>query len=169
MASGDTLAVFFANNNEPPDTNPATPDTRGGASNAQHLVLDFDAGTDESAEFGGFMPRHYGGGGITVTIGWMASTATSGNCILDLAFKSVSDDLDDLDTKAFDAANSVTDAPASASGEVKYSTITFTDGDDMDFVSAGEYFRMRLTRDADNASDTMAGDAELLFIEIRET
>ena len=170
MASGDTLATFFANNDEPPDTNPATLDTRGGAANAQQLVLDFDAGTDESAEFSGFMPRHYGAAtGITVTIMWAASSATSGDCIWDVSFKSYTDDVDDLDTKVFAAVNSVTATAASASGEVDYVTITFTDGADMDSIAAGEFFRMRITRDADNASDTMTGDAELVSIEIQET
>lgn len=169
MASGDTLAYLSPLNNEPPSSAYATLDVRAGAAAAQHHVLDFDDGTDESAEFGFFMPRHYAGGGITVTIGWAATSATSGNCIWDVAFKSVSDDADDLDTKAFAAANSVTDATASASGEAAYATVTFTDGADMDSIAAGEYGRMRITRDADNASDTMTGDAELVFVEIKET
>ena len=169
MASGDTLVVFLANNNEPPDTNPATLDPRVGASNAQNLVLDFDAATDESAEFGGFMPRHYGGGGITVTIGWIASSATSNNCIWDVSFKRVAAESEDLDVSTFAAVNSVTDAANGTNGEVMYATVTFTNGADMDSVPAGEYFRMRLTRDADNGSDNMTGDAEMLFIEIKET
>lgn len=166
MASGDTLAVFYPQNAEPPTSNYATLDTRNGV-----LVLDFDATTDESVEFAGFMPRHYGGGGITVTVGWMASTATSGTISLDVAFKSVTDDADDLDTKSFAAANNANPTSASASGEVDYVTITFTDGADMDSVAAGEYFRMQVTRDADGttSTDNMTGDAEIVVIEIKET
>lgn len=164
MASGDSLCVFVPAMSEPPASNYATFDTRNGV-----LVLDFNDTTDESVEFPGFMPRHYDGGGLTVTVGWMATTATTGNCIWDVAFKSVSDDADDLDTKAFAAVNSVTATTASATGEVDYATITFTDGADMDSVAAGEYFRLSLNRDANNASDTMTGDAELVFVEIRET
>lgn len=166
MASGDTLAVFTALNNEPPSTLPAQFDVRNGIP-----VLDFDADTDETAEFGGFMPRNYAGGGVTVTLGWMATdtTVTPHNCIWDVAFKSVTNDADDLDSKAYAAVNSVTDAEASASGEVAYATIGFTDGADMDSVTAGEYFRLKVGRDADNGSDTLTDDAELLFIEIKET
>ena len=166
MASGDTLCYFNALNNEPPASSFATLDTRNSI-----WVLDFDADADESAEFGGFMPRHYDGSGITVTIGWMATdtTVTPHNVVWNAAFKSVSDDADDLDSKAFAAANTATDAEASASGEVAYTTITFTDGADMDSVAAGEYFRLRITRDADNGSDTLTDDAELLFVEIKET
>lgn len=166
MASGDTLVIFTALNNEPPVANFATLDTRNSIP-----VLDFNADADESAEFGSFMPRNYDGGGITVTLGWMATdtTVTPHNCIWDVAFKSVSDDADDLDSKAYAAVNSVTDAEASASGEVAYAVVTFTDGADMDSVAAGEYFRLKVTRDADNGSDTLTDDAELLFVEIKET
>ncbi len=169
MASGDTLAVFTALQNEPPDANYATLDVRSGAANAQQHVLDFDDSSDEHAEFGCVMPRAYGGGGITVTIGWMASSATSGDAVWNVAFKSISDDADDLDTKAFAAVNAVTATAASAAGEVDYAEITFTDGADMDSVLAGEYFRLRITRDADNGSDTMTGDAELVLVDIKET
>ncbi len=166
MASGDTLCVFFPQNGEPPATNYATLDTRNGV-----LVLDFDSATDESIEFAGFMPRHYAGSGITVTVGWMATTATTGTISLDVGFKSVTDDADDLDTKAFAAVNNANPTTASATGEVDYATITFTNGADMDSVAAGEYFRMIVTRDADGttSTDNMTGDMELVFVEIKET
>lgn len=166
MASGNTLCVFFPQAGEPPATNYPTLDLRNGV-----LVLDFDDTTDESIEFAGFMPRHYGGGGITVTVGWMATSATTGTISLDVAFKSVTDDVDDLDTKAFAAANNANPTTASATGEVDYVTITFTDGADMDSVAAGEYFRLKITRDANGttSTDNMTGDMELVFIEIKET
>lgn len=166
MATGDSLCTFFPANGEPPASNYATLDTRNVT-----LVLDFDDTTDESMEFAGFMPRHYDGGGITVTVGWAATTATSGTISLDVAFKSISDDADDLDSKAFAAANNANPTTASASGEVDYATITFTDGADMDSIAAGEYFRMLITRDADGttSTDDMTGDMELVFVEIKET
>ena len=166
MASGDSLVSFNALSNEPPASAYATLDTRNSIP-----VLDFDDATDESAEFGAVMPRNYGGGGVTVTLGWMfTSSGTPGTdtCAWQVAFKSVSDDADDLDTKAFAASNNATSTSASADGEVKYQEITFTDGADMDSIAVGEYFRMEVTRDA--ASGTASpGDAELLFAEIKET
>ena len=166
MASGNALCYFDALAGQAPATNYATLDIRNVVA-----VLDFDDTADESMEFGGLMPRHYAGGGITVTVGWAATTATTGTISLDVAFKSISDDADDLDTKAFAAANNANPATASASGEVDYATITFTDGADMDSISAGEYFRMKVTRDADGttSTDSMTGDMELVFVEIRET
>ena len=117
------------------------------------------------------MPPHYAGGGVTVTVGWMATTATTGTISLDVAFKSVTDDADDLDTKAFAAANNANPTTANVSGEVDYVTVTFTDGADMDSVAAEEYFRLNVTRDADGttSTDNMTGDMELVFVSIKET
>ena len=39
----------------------------------------------------------------------------------------------------------------------------------MDSVAVGEGFRLRINRDADNILDTLVGDAELLFVELKET
>lgn len=169
MASGDTLVVFTPLNNIPPSSNYATLDTRNG-----YPVLDFDDTTDEEAIFSAVMPRHYAGGGVTVTLGWMATdtTVTSQNVVWQGAFMSVSDDVDDLDSKAFAAFNgSGAVAEPSASGEVGYDTITFTDGADMDSVAVGELFYFKVRRDADDtsATDSLTDDAELVFVEIKET
>jgi hypothetical protein len=149
-----------------PTANAATLDTRNNC-----LVLDFDATVNELAVFQGFMPRHYDGSGITVTVMWMASTATTGDTSWAIFFKSVTDDADDLDVKNYadPQTNQAVDAP-SASGEVDYFTIAFTDGAQMDSVAAGEMFYMMLMRDAqDGTNDDMAGDAEIVTIEIQET
>jgi len=134
-------------------------------------VLDFDATVNELASFQGFMPRHYGGGGVTVTIGWMASSATTNDTSWKTFFKSVTDDADDLDVKnyATPQSNQAVDV-ASASGEVDYFTIVHTDGAQMDSVAAGELFYLLLMRDAQDATnDDMAGDAEVVFVELKET
>lgn len=134
-------------------------------------VLDFDPTSNELAMFQGVMPRHYGGNGVTVTVGVMASTATTNDMSWKIFFMSVTDDADDLDVKNFadPQSNQAVDAP-SASGEVAYFEIAFTDGAQMDSIAAGEMFYMLLMRDAqDSANDDMAGDAEFLVAEIRET
>ena len=166
MASGDTLFIFKAYDAFPPAANYATLDIRNG-----YPVLDFDDTTDESILFQGVMPRAYGGNGITVTLGWMATTATSGTISLDISFLSVTDDADDLDSKSFAAANNANPTTANLSGEVKYTTITFTNGNDMDSILAGELFYIKVTRDADGttSTDDLSGDMELVFIEIKET
>lgn len=166
MASGNSLIIFTPQNNEPPSSNYATLDTRNG-----YLVLDFDDSTDESAIFRGVMPTNYAGGGLTVIVHWMATSATSGTISLDVSFMSVTDDADDLDTKAFAAANNANPTTANQTGEVDYATITFTDGADMDSIAAGEVFFMKVTRDADGttSTDNLVGDMELVSVHIKET
>ena len=164
MASGDTLLIFTPLHNEPPASNPATLDTRN-----QHPVLDFDATTNESAVFSAVMPQHYAGTtGLTIYLHYLMTTATSGDVDWDVSFERIGDQQQDLDSDGFAAVNSVdnTTVPGT-SGLVDIVSVAFTDGADMDSVAVGEGFRLKVTRDA--ASDTAAGDAELRFVEIRET
>jgi len=62
-------------------------------------------------------------------------------------------------------------AVASAAGELKYDTITFTDGADMDSVTDNDFFCLTIRRDADDTSgtDSLTGDLELAAVQIRET
>jgi hypothetical protein len=114
------------------------------------------------------MPRSYAGGGLTVYLHYAMSSATSGDVDWDVAFERIGDQQQDIDSDSFAAVNSVdnTTVPGT-SGNVDIVNVTFTDGADMDSVAVGEGFRMKVTRDA--ASDTATGDAELRFVEIKET
>lgn len=163
MASGNSLLVFTPQANQPPASNYATLDTRN-----NHLVLDFDDTTNESAVFSGVMPRHYAGGGLTVYIHYAMTTAITGDVDWDAAFERIGDQQQDIDSDGFAAVNSVdnTTVPGT-SGLLDIVNITFTDGADMDSIAVGEAFRLKLNRDA--ASDTASGDAEILAIEIKET
>lgn len=164
MASTDFLAVFKPQDNEPPASNYATLDTRNGVP-----VLDFDATTDESAVFGGVLPNNYDGGGLTITLVWMATSATSGDTIWLAGIERHQDDAFDIDTDGFSAENTATGTAPNVSGEQQYTDITFTDGADMDSLAAGESFRIKISRDADHGSDNMTGDAELMRVIIKET
>jgi hypothetical protein len=170
MASGNTLLVFVARDGVPSATSGATHTILAGGSTPAEGVpaLAYDSASDEHADFVGVMPRHYAGGGLTLTLYW-ESTATSNAVVWNAAFRRVADDAEDLDTSHTYDYNAVTATTASAAGEVDYATITFTDGADMDSLAVGELFNLRVTRDADNASDNMTGDAFLIAVEIRET
>lgn len=164
MAIGDTLIVLTPHHHEPPAADFASLDERNG-----HLVLDFDDTTGESAHFAALLPRQYGGGGLTVTLVWMATSATSGNVVWTAAFERHADDATDLDADHFAAPVSIVAGAASAAGEPRYTEMAFDDGEPMGGLLAGESFRLRIARDADHESDTLSGDAELLRVEIRET
>lgn len=164
MASGDTLIVKDAQDAVyPTDVNAATPDVRG---TTDHHVNDFDASQDESVDFACLMPQHYAGGGVTIHLWVMASTATSGNMVWDVQFSYLVGL--DLDSDSYAGAQSSTDATHGTNGVLTEITIVFTDGAAMDLVSAGDVFRIRCTRNVD-PSDTVTGDLELKTMEIRET
>jgi hypothetical protein len=152
-----TYAVFNAQDNQPPASNFATLDTRNSIA-----ILDFDDATDESAIFLGVIPEAAVlGSGLKIRIIWTATTATSGACVWDASLERMTTD---IDTDSFDTAASVTTTTNGTSGVPNYSEITLTT---IDSVTAGDGFRLKINRDANNGSDTMTGDAELIAVEVR--
>ena len=163
MATGDTLLEIHPYNNEPPSSNFATIDFRN-----LHPVLDFDASTNESAVFTAVMPQNYAGGGVTVYLHYAMTSAVALTVDWDVSFERIGDQQQDIDSDSFATAQSVDNTTVPGiSGLVDVVSVAFTDGSQMDSVAAGEAFRLKVTRDA--ASDDATGDAELLFVEIRET
>jgi hypothetical protein len=152
-----TYAVFTATDNQPPATAFATLDTRNSIA-----VLDFDDATDESAVFVSIMPEAASlGSGLKIRLHWMATTATSGNVVWDVSLERMTTD---LDSDSFDTIANGTAAANGTSGILTVTEITLTT---IDSVTAGDGFRLKVTRDANNASDTMTGDAELVVCEVR--
>lgn len=163
-ASGDTLAIFTPQNNEPPATNYAAVTSRNG-----HLVLAFDTTTQQGAAFAGVMPRHYGGGGITVLVAAMAASATSGTIGWGVTFERLNPANHDLDADAYATEQTITAGTVDAtSGKVQRNSVAITAGAaGTDSIAAGDAFRLRIRRDV--ANDTAAGDAHLLSVEVKET
>jgi hypothetical protein len=163
MASGNTIFMWFSQDNEPPTSNGATYDLRN-----FHPVLDFDTTTQETAVFTGLMPQHYAGGNIVVYIYYSMSTATSGTVGWDITMERIGDGIQDIDADGWATAKTVTAVTVpGTSGNVDVMTVTLTAGaTDTDSVVAGEMFRLRIRRDV--ANDTATGDAELHCIELRE-
>ena len=165
MASGNLLREVSVLENIPPTSNPATPDTRN-----LHPVLDFDDSTDEFAVFSLVLPSNYTGGGLTIYPRFSMTSATSGNVVASIEVERIGDGQLDIDGNSFSAANTATIAVPATSGNVEASSaITFTDGTDMASIAAGEQFRLRFSRDANNGSDTATGDLELHGLDIYET
>ena len=165
MASGDTLYIWSALNNEPPSSSYATLDIRN-----SRPVLDFDADSDEEAVFSGIMPQAYAATtGVTVYL-HTATNSTGGNVVWTVDFERVGDEVLDTDSDSFTGSpGSATVAAPSTAGAITIDSIARTDGAQMDSVAAGEYFRVKVSRDANHASDTNTGDAQLFLVEMRET
>lgn len=164
MASGNTLAVFTPLHNQPPASNFATLGLRNA-----HPTLGFDPTTEQSALFGGLLPRAYAGGGITVSVHWMAASATSADTKWGVSFERHQEAADDLDSDSFASEQTATSTAPGTSGQVRVTTIAFTNGAQIDSLAVGESFRLKVSRKAADAADTMAGSAELIRVELRES
>ena len=153
-----TLARFTPRENQPPATAFATLDTRNSIT-----VLDFDAAVDESAFFSGVIPENANlASGLQIRLAWMATSATSGNCRWGVQIERCTTD---LDTDSFDTATEATGAANGTSGIATITSITVTA---IDGLTAGDTFRIKVFRNADDATnDTMTGDAELIAVEVR--
>lgn len=164
MASGNSLLMWTALQGEPPASNYATLDTRNA-----HPCLDFDQTTGETIYFSGVMPQHYSDAtGVTVYLHWAGSVAGTNTVGWLIAFERMGDGGTDIDADSFASDQTVTAEAADAtSGILDVSSVAVTKGANMDSVVAGDLFRLRVTRDV--ATDTLAGDAELYAVEIRET
>lgn len=163
MASGNTLCVFNALQAEFPSSNMATLGLRNA-----HPVLNFDTTTQETCYFSAVLPRHYTGSGITVYLHWAAATATTGTIGWDVAFERIGAAQQDLDADGFATAQTVTAATVDGtSGNVSITNVAVSDGANVDSVAVGEYFRLRIRRDV--ATDTAAGDASLVAVELKES
>ncbi len=160
MASGDAVVQII--DITPPAANAATIDLRaGGSTPAENVqIWDFDAAAIEYMDFKCKL-EGYGGGGLTFTLPWSASTATSGTTRWGIAVRRMADDAEDIDAAHTYVFNDTDDTAPSASGEISYPTIAFTDGADMDSWAEGEVAIVRVYRNATHANDDMAGDAEL--------
>ena len=133
----------------------------------QRPVLAFDAATDETAYWTDIAPQGLTGT-ITLLIYYVMASATSGNVIFQAQLEAITDgDATDLDaTTSFDSVNnSATTAVPGTAGYIDVISITMTNADSL---AAGDYYRLSINRDANNASDTASGDAYALAVELRD-
>lgn len=160
MASGQTVDKFHTYNNEIPAANFASFDTRNST-----YVIDFDDTTQEYAVFKSVLDRAYSNGGVNVNIYWTSTSAISGSVVWSVEFELMNTD---IDSDSFAAAQTVVSPANGSSGIPILATVAFTNGAQMDNVTAGSLYRMRVSRVPSNGSDDMVGDAELHMIEIVE-
>lgn len=162
MASGNTLAVLLPLGGQPPNSAYAQFDTRN-----QHPVIAFDASSVEAMVWTAVLPRQYGGSGITAYLHWV-STATTGDCVWETSFELIGTS-QDIDSDGFATANTATTTTNATAGIPAVTSIAHTDGAQIDSIAVGNAFRFKVSRNATSGSDTLAVDAQLLAIELKET
>lgn len=132
-------------------------------------VLAFDAATDETAYWTDIAPQGLTGT-ITLVITYAMASATSGTVGFQGQIEAITDgDSTDTDaTTSFDSVNNSTSTtvPATA-GYIDQISITMTNADSL---TAADYYRLSLNRDADGSAitDSATGDAYVLAVELRD-
>jgi hypothetical protein len=126
-------------------------------------VLDFDAGTDEFAQFSVAFPKSWNEGTVTYQVYWTPSSTNTGNCIFGLQGVSCGDS-DTIDI-AYGTAVNITDAGIGTVEDQQVSAvssaITIAGSPAVDQLT---YFQ--LFRDANAGGDTFTGDARVLGVKL---
>jgi hypothetical protein len=126
-------------------------------------VLDFDASTDEFAQFSVAFPKSWNEGTITYQVYWTPGSTNTGDCIFGLQGVACADN-DTIDV-AYGTAVNVTDAGI---GTVEDQQITAESGavTIAGSPAAGELTYFQLFRDANAGGDTFSADARVLGVRI---
>ena len=126
-------------------------------------VLDFDASTQENAQFSIAFPSYWNEGTITYQIYWTSTATDTDAVIWDVSAVAVSDD-DTIDA-TFGTIVSVTDNAISAAEDlyVTAESSALTVGGS---PAAGDLVYFNIARDADEAGDTLGEDARLIGMKI---
>ena len=155
----NTYLVFNAFNSQPTGTAFATFDTRNSIA-----VLDFDDGaTNEATSFVSVIPEGANlTSGLKIRLHWMATSATTGVVRWGVQIERGNTD---LDADSYDTAE---ESNATTSATAGIPTVTEIVTTNLDGLTAGDLFRLRVYRDSsDTTNDTMTGDAELIAVEVR--
>ena len=124
-------------------------------------VLDFDAATDEFAQFSVAFPKSWNEGTVTYQVYWTPSNTDTGNCIFGLQGVAVGDG-DTIDV-AYGTAVNITDAGIGTIEDQQVSAVsTAVTIAGSPAVDQQTYFQ--LFRDANAGTDTFTGDARVLGI-----
>lgn len=132
-----------------------------------HALITFDDTVDESILFESVLNEWYNvNESIQVTLMWTSATAIVGAVRWVVQFENLGDGGQDLDVDGFAAGVTSTPTAPGTAGVLRYSNFSNTNAQ-ADSILPGNTFRLRVTRTATNAADTMIGDAELLAVHLK--
>ena len=105
---------------------------------------------------------------LEVRIDWAAPAAVVvGDVKWDVAFERIEQDATDIDADSFAADKSVVDTAPGTTGFTSRAVISFTSAE-ADGLLAGEDYRLQVIRDANDGTDTLVGDADIIRVSIVE-
>jgi hypothetical protein len=130
-------------------------------------VLSYDASTQETCQWTGIAAQGFTGT-VTALVSYIMASATTGLVEFEVSLEAVTDgDATDLDAgDSFDTVNSASATVPGTAGHIDQLSVTLTNADS---IAAGDYFRLKVSRDADDATnDTATGDCHVLAVELRD-
>lgn len=129
--------------------------------NMQKGVLDFDQSTDESAFNNIALPADWTGN-VDARFFWEANDTGTNSVVWGIQTACVADN--ETDDPSLNTASTVTDANGGTTAhKVMIASVT---GITTTGCAAGEFMHIKVYRDADNGSDTLAADARLIGVEL---
>ena len=130
-------------------------------------ALAFDDTTPETCQWTVAAPQGLTGT-MTAVVTYIMASATSGTVEFEVSVEAVTDgDSTDLDAgDSFDSINTGSETVPGTAGYMSQIAVTLTN---QDSIAAGDYVRVKLSRDADDGTnDTATGDCYVLAVEIRD-
>lgn len=125
-------------------------------------VLFYDATADEAATWK-FIATTYGSGNLTLDLWWYADTASSGDVVWGGAITAITANTDttDVETDSLATETTFTDTHLGTTGQrVHLCTVAISN---LDSVAAEDVVFLRIRRLGSSGSDTMTGDAGLIY------
>jgi hypothetical protein len=127
--------------------------------------LGYDASADEAAMWK-WVATNYGSGNLTADLWWYADTGSSGDVVWGAAIAAITANTDtqDVETDAFATENTATDSHLGTTAQrVHHIAVTVSN---LDSVAANDIVWLRVRRVGSSGSDTMTGDANLLYVRL---
>ena len=142
--------------------------TRNGHPVQEFPASEEDATEDDSCEWVFRLPSTFSSSNnLQIDLLWMAEGATSGDVVWYVEIEAFGATELDLDGSSFDAAQTVTTTTSGTDGNTVLSSFQLANAD-IDGAAGGDYVRVRITRNSNEAADTLAVRAQLLGVGVEE-
>ena len=127
--------------------------------------LFYDAATDEAA-FWRFVATNYGSGNIDAELFWYADTASTNAVVWGVTIAAITagTDTQDAETDGLATEATATQTHLGTTGQRLHRTVVTVTS--LDSLADGDVVTMRVRRVGSSGSDTMAGDAALVYVRI---
>ncbi len=126
-------------------------------------ALAFDAAATETA-YWRMRAANYGGGNLVAEIEWYADSASSGDVVWEASIAAITPETDtqDIETKAFATAQTVTDSHLGTTGQREHRALLTISN--LDSLADKDDLTLKFSRLGASGSDTMTGDALLVRV-----